>query len=162
MWCWAASISMIFRHHGYNVTQEQIVLAEYNALVNLPAGTGWRMTKQLDRNWTDGNGKKFNAKLKGLFDLEYNIHNLNNNDVVAALDANQPLLVGTMGHAVVQTKMEYFKNNGAVANHGMAVTVFDPWPGKGMRVLAQQEMTPNPFQVFQGLHYIARAEITPL
>ncbi|MGE0769944.1 MAG: papain-like cysteine protease family protein [Hyphomicrobiaceae bacterium] len=25
-WCWAASTSMIFRYHGYNIPQEQIVL----------------------------------------------------------------------------------------------------------------------------------------
>lgn len=160
MWCWAACTSMIFRHHGYDIPQEQIVEEEYGGHVNLPAFTGWRMTEQLDREWTTADGRRFRSELNALFDLEYNTMGLNNEDVVEALDNNQPLLVGTLGHAVVQTGFDYFLLAGNLAPQ--AVTVFDPWPNRGLRILSPAEMSPNPQQPFSGLHYVAWAKITPL
>lgn len=36
-WCWAASLSAVFGYYDVDRTQEQIVLATYGRLVNLPA-----------------------------------------------------------------------------------------------------------------------------
>src|SRR5437879_2626146 len=40
-WCWAASVSMLFRYFGHPLSQEKIVMAQYGRVVNLPAGNGF-------------------------------------------------------------------------------------------------------------------------
>ncbi|MGE0769945.1 MAG: hypothetical protein AB7L90_26195 [Hyphomicrobiaceae bacterium] len=121
------------------------------------------MSKQLNRDWQTADGKRFQSKLVSLFDLEYGQLNLTNNQVAEALDNGDPLLVGTMGHAVVQLGFKYLRMpNGFVPNQNAVVTVFDPWPGRGMRTLSPAEMTPNTLYVFGGLHYVGWAKITAL
>jgi hypothetical protein len=62
------------------------------------------------------------------------------NPITAAQDLAQdmPLIIGTMGHAMVLTALSYVldrSGNGSVT----AAIVRDPWPDRGRRVLSAQE-----------------------
>ncbi|MBV8190396.1 MAG: hypothetical protein JO339_24350, partial [Alphaproteobacteria bacterium] len=51
---------------------------------------------------------------------------------------DQPLIIGTGGHAMVLTALTYFRD---VYGNGqpLSAVVRDPWPGRGRRELSRQE-----------------------
>ena len=136
-WCWAACISMVFAYHKHPVAQTRIVKECYGRLINLPADP-WTMLRALNRVWIDDNGKKFRARSSG-----------GTTDPASAardLVENRPLILGTRGHAVVLTSLQYSAayyatplglRLGPVVITGAVVR--DPWPGRGRRVLTPRE-----------------------
>ncbi len=155
-WCWAASVSMLFDYYGHPVSQEKIVQTQYGRITNLPAGNGFTMAKQLNRNWIDDDGNEFSARLTAAFDPAANVYAMNNLWIINEMDAERPIIVGTQGHAVVMTSITYNRTpQGPVV---IAVGVFDPWPGRGSRSLTPNEMTPSP----NGLSFAASATIKTL
>ena len=140
-WCWAASISMIFAHHGYIVRQEEIVKDGYGAAVDLPAPSGAAMTKALSRAWVDGNAKPFQAHAvaSDAFAHQFQVSQYK---VLAELADGRPLLMGAMSHAVVLVGLTYEKSErGNVRIIGG--TVIDPRPGVGVRPLKARELKPT-------------------
>ena len=147
-WCWAASISMIFAHHGYNVRQEEIVKDGYGAALNLPAPSGRAMTKALSRAWVDGNAKPFRGQALAS-DSHARQFQVSEHKVLAELADGRPLLLGALRHAVVLVGLTYEKSaRGNVRILGG--TVIDPQPGKGIRPLLAAEMKPT---------YVAAVEV---
>jgi hypothetical protein len=136
-WCWAACISMIFKYYGHPVRQDRIVATVYGAAYNRPAGAGWVMAKQLNRNWVDDNGNPFTSRLTAVTDIDAGVFDLNNAGMIEELDQNHPLLIASGTHAMVGTAIQYYPS--AVVSVG----VFDPWPTSGgARGLAAWEMVP--------------------
>lgn len=152
-WCWAASVSMIFDYFGHPLAQEKIVQAQYGRIVNLPAGNGFTMARQLNRDWIDDNGEAFSARLTAAFDPAANVFAMNNLWIVNELDGERPFIIGTQGHAVVVTSITY--NPTPQGPYVIRVGVFDPWPGRGARYLTPNEMTPSP----NGLSFAATAVV---
>jgi hypothetical protein len=128
----------VFRYYGHPVSQERIVQAVYGRTVNLPAGTGWNIASQINRDWVDDNGKKFTSRITAVYDATAGITAIDNAWIVNQLDKNRPIIIGTAGHAVVGTAVEYFPT--PLGPNIYAVGVFDPWPGRGARGLAPTEM----------------------
>jgi hypothetical protein len=54
------------------------------------------------------------------------------------LSNDMPLIIGTMGHAMVLTSLTYVRDQFGRGDVTAAV-VRDPWPGNGRRVLSAQE-----------------------
>ncbi|MEW6263049.1 MAG: papain-like cysteine protease family protein [Thermodesulfobacteriota bacterium] len=138
-WCWAACIEMIFRYYGFIVPQERIVRETWGQIYNQPADAQ-TILKNLNRPWIDDQGRRFMA----LGDV-YSV-----NVVTAAQDLSNdmPLIIGTMGHAMVLTSMVYhcFWNGVMFVNCGIdAAIVRDPWPGHGRRNLSPEEWTKMAF-----------------
>lgn len=128
-WCWAACIEMVFRYYGLRVPQEVIVQQTWGKIVNLP-GQPNQILANLNRPWSDSRSRNFYVSGDSF----------SANPMTAAQDLsnNMPLIIGTMGHAMVLTSLVYVRNqfgNGEVK----AAIVRDPWPGKGKRVLSPQE-----------------------
>ena len=97
--------------------------------MNLP-GQPAQILADLNRPWADENGNAF--LVAG--DV------LTANPMTAAQDLarDMPLIIGTLGHAMVLTSLEYARDpvgNGSVT----AAVVRDPWPGRGRRILSAQE-----------------------
>jgi Peptidase_C39 like family len=159
-WCWAASISMIFAHHGYAVRQEDIVKDGYGAALNLPAPSGQAMTNALSRAWVDGNAKPFRGQAVATDALSRQFQ-VSEYKVLAELADGRPLLLGAMRHAVVLVSMTYEKSErGNVRIIGG--TVIDPQPGKGIRPLLAGEMKPTyvaAVQVMGAEQRVAAAEV---
>lgn len=128
-WCWAACIEMVFNYYGHAVPQERIVRETWGSIVNLPGQPG-QILANLNRNWTDEGGDDFSV-LGDVYSA---------NAVTAAQDLAQdmPLIIGTMGHAMVLTSFVYIRDSFGRGNVNAAI-VRDPWPGRGRRVLTPQE-----------------------
>ncbi|MEY8689180.1 MAG: papain-like cysteine protease family protein [Leptothrix sp. (in: b-proteobacteria)] len=128
-WCWAACIEMVFTYYGHPVQQERIVSETWGAIVNLPGQPG-QILENLNRDWTDEDGNDFSVSGDAY----------SANPITAAQDLSQdmPLIIGTMGHAVVLTSLVYVRDGFGRGNVNAAI-VRDPWPGRGRRVLTPQE-----------------------
>ncbi len=143
-WCWAACIEMVFRYYGLVVPQERIVQETWGGIVNVPAQPA-QILASLNRPWIDNSGRRFGVSGDSF----------TANPMTAAQDLAQdmPLIIGTLGHAMVLTSLTYIRDqfgNGDVR----AAVVRDPWPGRGRRVLSAQE--------WYGASFLARIRVFPL
>lgn len=129
-WCWAASISAVFAYYGHPVSQERIVKETFGQITNVP-GQPDQVYAALSRSWTDDNGTDFSVNADVLSANAYT--------AISDLSDNAPLIVGTLGHAMVLTALEYDHD---VYNH-ISITralVRDPWPyNDNLRVLSPLE-----------------------
>ncbi len=129
-WCWAASIETVLNYYGYNISQYDIVYQTWGKIVNMP-GSSEQILSALNRNYIDRNGNHFRVEATAI--------NVTPARASQDLANDNPLIIGTMGHAMVLTALEYDKDrfgNGNVIN----ATVRDPWPkNHGRRVLSAQE-----------------------
>ncbi len=128
-WCWAACIEMVFRYYGHRVPQAGIVAETWGRIVDLP-GQPWQILANLNRQWVDQDGNAFS--------VSGDVYSANPITASQDLAQNMPLIIGTMGHAMVLTSLIYVRDsfgNGSVN----AAIVRDPWPGRGRRVLSAQE-----------------------
>jgi hypothetical protein len=144
-WCWAASISMVFSYYGHPVSQERIIRETYGYIVNMPAQP-WTMLGALNRSWVDDQGQPFQSMSSPG----------STNPVAAAQDLamNMPLIIGTLGHAVVLTGLQYAANYMNTPLGPQLGPVFitravvrDPWPGRGSRELSSGEWPSISFAV---------------
>lgn len=155
-WCWAASIEMIFGFYGYRVPQQAIVQATYGSVVNMPAVTGYVISRNLNRDWIDQSGRRFRVQIEGLFDVDAQIMGLNNLQIVSALAGNRPLLMGNTSHAMVLFSAAYVPPANIV-NIGLA----DPWPGIGFRG-PQSPAEMVPMHMGGALRYLCLPRITQI
>lgn len=139
-WCWAASLSMIFGYHGHALPQERIVQSVFGQLVDLPAMNGMVMSRSLARPWVDQRGRRFQAKVR-VFDMHAGLFELDTEAIITELREERPMLVGTVGHAMVMTALRYVRT--PMGPQVIGVTVRDPWPGRGRRDLQWHEMQPQ-------------------
>ncbi|HTI58786.1 papain-like cysteine protease family protein [Mucilaginibacter sp.] len=129
-WCWAASISAVFNYYGHNVSQERIVGETFGRIENVP-GSPNAILSALNKNWTDDDGNDFSVRATTIAVTP----------AAAAQDlaADHPLIIGTLGHAMVLTALEYDHDAYGRGNVTVA-TVRDPWPYNARkRYLSVQE-----------------------
>lgn len=120
---------MVFTYYGFQISQEQIVQETWGDIVNLPGQPG-DILRDLNRSWTDRNGQDFA--------VEGDAYSANAMTAAQDLASDMPLIVGTMGHAMVLTKLDYIVDQYGNGDVKLA-TVRDPWPGNGMRALSPTE-----------------------
>jgi papain like cysteine protease AvrRpt2 len=128
-WCWAASLEMVFSYWGHPVDQREIVRQTWGVIANVPAQP-LQIVQDLNRAWVDGNGDSF--RVMG------DVFSANAATAAQDLAADMPLIIGSLGHAMVLTAISY---NRAPTGQGMptGALVRDPWPGRGRRALTPIE-----------------------
>lgn len=141
-WCWAACIEMVFRYYGHSVPQERIVTETWGGIVNLPGQPG-QILDNLNRGWTDQAGDDFS--------VSGDVYSANAITAAQDLAQDMPLIIGTMGHAMVLTSLVYVRNGYGNGNVTAAI-VRDPWPGRGRRILSPQE--------WFGVNFLARIRVS--
>jgi hypothetical protein len=94
-------------------------------------GTPDAILGSLNRTWTDDGGSTF--------DVQTNTLPLSLDDVTLSLANDAPLIIGTLGHAMILTALTVDQD--ATGRYlPIAATVRDPWPfSPGRRVLSPQE-----------------------
>lgn len=137
-WCWAACIAMVFAFHGHPVQQERIVAEAYGGIAG--SGSGPSIAVQLDRGWIDDGGRRFRSRLRTLFDAYAGDVVLDLSKIAAALRAGKPMILGARDHAVVLTAIDYVAT--PQGQEAVGGGVFDPWPGRGPREVAADEIVP--------------------
>ena len=95
-WCWAACISMIFGFYGFSVQQSTIVSEIFGQAVDRP-GQPSQILHELNKNWTDDRGRQFRSQGDAV--------SANAFTAVKDLQQNQPLIIGSHGHAMVLTAL---------------------------------------------------------
>jgi hypothetical protein len=128
-WCWAACIEMVFTFWGHPIDQQDIVTQTWGRLVNMPAQP-YQIIADLNRTWKDSNGNTFRA--------QGDVYSASGATAAQDLTNGMPLILGSMGHAMMLTAIAY---NRAPNGQGQVTgaIVRDPWPGRGRRVLSAQE-----------------------
>jgi hypothetical protein len=116
-WCWAASIAAVFAYYHHPVSQERIVDETYGDIVNLP-GTPQAILSSLNRPWVDDDGRPF--RVSG------DVYSANPSTAANDLAYDRPLIIGTLGHAMVLTGVQFVRNPGG--GRVVAAYVRDPWP----------------------------------
>jgi hypothetical protein len=129
-WCWAACINMVFAHYGLYVPQREIVRRSFGGMVNMPA-TPDLIIANLNAAWRSQTGESFRVESD---------HTTAGPQLAASeLRDGHPLIIGTMGHAMVLSAMRYsYDTVGRFQLYEMIVR--DPWPGRGRRTLSPQEI----------------------
>lgn len=140
-WCWAASIAMVFAHHGYAVSQQQVVQRQFGALQDL-AISGPEISAHLNREWRDQSGRGFQASAKG-GDVAGPLNRQAPAALIAQLAQEQPLVLGADGHAVVLVEVQYERFTLQDAVRITGGKVIDPAPGRGVRALSASELRPS-------------------
>jgi Papain-like cysteine protease AvrRpt2 len=160
-WCWAASISMICKHHGYNLSQASIVSDQYGGPVNMP-GDDQVLQKELNKIWTDDDGKKFAISAK-IFSAALGTADLGNVAVVNELKSGRPLLNGSKSHATVTVRVDYVDTGADPAVQ--RVHVVDPWPGAAPLPQMARFLQPDEMKAVQkggSLRFLASVRISPV
>jgi hypothetical protein len=129
-WCWAASLQMIFAYYGHPISQPRIVKETWGSISNLPAQP-IQILSDLNRSWTDDNGTNF--------DVAGSVATANAATAAQDLGQDEPLIIGTMGHAMVLVDLVYYVD--AFGQWSVQrIGVLDPWPyNPGLRQLTPQE-----------------------
>jgi papain like cysteine protease AvrRpt2 len=127
-WCWAASISNVFKYYGHAVSQRRVVAETYGVVANVP-GTEQAMRGALNRTWTDDSGVQFTVHSDDVYPAQ----------AAQELSLRHPLIVTTLGHAMVLTALSYERAPKGSGNVTAAI-VRDPWPyNPNRRTLSPQE-----------------------
>lgn len=150
-WCWAACLEMVFAYYGYHVPQQEIVRQTWGGIVNMPAQPA-QIVEDLNRPWVDIHGSPF-AVQGDVFSASA---------VTAAQDLalDMPLIIGSMGHAMLFTALAYQRLPNGQGVPTLA-TVRDPYPystipdpNQGKRFLSPREWI--------GEQLLVRIRVTPL
>lgn len=133
LWCWAASLAMIYTEENHPITQEEIVQQNFGD--DPPAITGGDMpmfVERLNRSYVDNNGNAFTSSATRI---------LTPADAESALENDHPILYTTTKHATVQLEMRYQQTPGGpmAFKGGM---IWDPEPGAGWHSLSVADVTP--------------------
>ena len=144
LWCWAASICMIFANLGHVIDQKQIVERVFGDLVCEPAETGRTMAYALSDTWTDVLGLSFQSRVVAAYDQMADVNRITNSFIVDELKSNRALLYANRDHAMVVTAVEYVET--PKGPNVYRVGVLDPYPtNKSFRSLTPLEMVPAYF-----------------
>lgn len=141
-WCWAASISMIFKAHGHNLSQDEIVRRSFNSSTAFcVTGSSSLVGNSLSRSWVDSNNVLFTSQVIAAYDIYNQLYAINNMIIISELANNRPLLYANMHHAMVIVSAEYIMTQ--MGPTIQSVWVLDPWPASpAFHALTVSEMLP--------------------
>ncbi|MBL7997097.1 MAG: hypothetical protein JNL32_00525 [Candidatus Kapabacteria bacterium] len=147
MWCWAASLNMIFRHYGLALPQELIVKRtfgtdRYGFLPNKP-GDLMHITSHLNNWGLDRRGKHYTVKsvlMPGAPPLDVIVEELMNQRPVLLSYQSRP----RMNHAVVITGAELIPQGNSLVMTTLVVRDPSPYPNN---IKVQGRRTYKPAQL---------------
>ncbi|MEO8130058.1 MAG: papain-like cysteine protease family protein, partial [Bryobacteraceae bacterium] len=139
VWCWAASLSMLFAYYNYPVQQEAIVTRYFGAPLPVP-GPPWILRDALNTDWTDATGKRFRVTSRITDLYGGSSFQVSNADIVGALADEKPVFYADANHALILVQTDYI----AALPQPIIVAgwAIDPYPGPnfGFRQLQPSEM----------------------
>jgi hypothetical protein len=139
VWCWAASLEMLFAYYGHPVSQSTIVTRYFGAAVPV-TGNPWVLSDALNNTWVDQNNRQFRVSSR-ITDRYYGTRSeVNNTDIIAALKSETPVFYADTTHAMILVQADYYPVYGVPYIVGGGA--IDPWPATlGFRLLQQNELT---------------------
>lgn len=160
-WCWAATLAMIFKWHGREISQENIVTQTFGSVINAPASP-LVLINSVNRRYIDNHGREFSVESRS-WGPEFGINQIDNNVIVQSLASENPMVVCNRTHMMVLTGVGYLRTlNGLRV---MEAWVADPFLiGKvahdlpsGFRYLPLPDMFPT--SLGGNLRYVADVSV---
>lgn len=125
-WCWAASLSAVFKFFNHPLDQKKIVLDNYHQLVCMPALSATQIAADANRGWVDDFGQNFRSRITAAYDAQAGVLAINNAIIVNEVLHGRPLLYCNRSHCMVICGVYYRPSNwGPLIDR---VDVMDPWP----------------------------------
>lgn len=139
-WCWAACGASIFATHGYKIDQESLVTKLYGAADMCAIANGPEIRAAITGPWRDRRGQNFSAQADIVMDRDAGVtHPDPLAEMAQELMAGRPMIVGTLGHAMVITAMTFSRGRD-FRLQAHEIRVFDPWQtAEGIRPMTQDE-----------------------
>jgi hypothetical protein len=163
-WCWAATLSMIFRWHGKVVDQRSIVQQTFGAQVDY-ALDPLLLMRSVRRAYVDGNGNSFSVTSR-IYSADFGLGEITNCDIISELANERPLVICNLSHMMVLIGVDYRPESHCTMPNIVSAWVADPHPyaefsrdmGRGFRDLRNTEMLP----VHQGgeLRFMATVQVS--
>lgn len=126
LFCWAASVAMIFKYYDHPVSQTAIARRIFGHSACRPSGNPANIIAALTADWTDDNGEDFSAEVGALADVYNGVSNLTNADIVDELENDHPLIYGNLSHCMVLVSMDYAET--PAGPQPLRAGVLDPLP----------------------------------
>jgi hypothetical protein len=144
-WCWAASLSAVFRFFGKTVDQRTIVMRKYGQLVCAPSQTAAQIAAFLNTQWIDeATGRPFMCRLTAAFDAMAGVGAINNGIIVNELASQRPVIYCNLSHCMVIVGVTYLPTIPFPSIQN--AMVMDPWPlSPRLHPLSPPEMFPAQF-----------------
>jgi len=151
VWCWAATLEMIFRWHRRPISQVNIVTQTFGAPLNVPANP-IVLINSVNRSYVDDGGRPFRVRAR-VWGPDYGANQIDNSTIIGSLTDNRPLVVCNMSHMMVLIGFQYLQQGAFIqpVNAWVAdpflVGSLPPAPGQsplppGFRYLLTPEMVP--------------------
>jgi Papain-like cysteine protease AvrRpt2 len=144
VWCWAASIQMVFARYNHIVSQQDVVRHALGAVV-VTTASDMNIDQALSGTYSDTNGNNFDVSYTDIPTYGSLA------TVVGALENDDPLLVLTSHHVMMLSALTWVDGTGpgGVVGSTTGAIVRDPWPqpqtyqgwnmGPGRRVMTLPE-----------------------
>ena len=147
VWCWAATLEMIFRWNGIGISQENIVAQTYGGIIPTTIDPYTLMTATR-RRYVDDYGGPFDVRSQ-VFSAEFGIQTLDNRDIVRELRSESPLVICNASHMMVLIGAVY-RDTWSDVPEILSAWVADPFPytqwapdmGPGFRDLPLADIVP--------------------
>ncbi len=161
MWCWAASLQMIFWHYGIDLRQEDLVqrlfgVTPYGTLPNKPADF-MHITKCLNHRGTDRRGRRYTVQSMLMPGAPTAAQ------LAEEMSAQRPVLLSyqsrpRMNHAVVISAMELVNQPGGLL--WKRIIVRDPAPqARNRNVKGRREYRPSTLLNKAAAYWLIRVKI---
>jgi hypothetical protein len=175
VWCWAAAAQALFRYHGYEVSQQRIVMQGYGSLV-VSTGSPAAVLRTLNTEYVDErDGRRFRVRTTKHVDAFSWLAGdpwtaslqtgLSNSEIFESLRQEKPVFYGSQSHAMVLVAAGHrgdmpFPNQSWVLDPAPAIQVpfagpiTDPRiPAIGIRPLMLHEMA---------AYFVALVDVRPV
>ena len=138
---WIACVAVVFATYGHVVQQARIAEEAYGDFAKVALDSSSSMLAPLMRTWKDDDGVNFQASGETLFDADAQGARFDQDKLIEALSAKDPVILVGGGHPVVLTALAYMQKSGTQPL--VAGYVFDPMPMIGPRALDIDEVVPT-------------------
>jgi hypothetical protein len=144
-WCWAASVSMLLRRYGVDVSQRTVVRAHLAKEDNVPIAIDV-LSRLIDRRWEDAEGRALVASVKPLPAWRLRL-GVMAPEVLHELVQQRPVLLAAEKHAVLLVQVVYDRPAGGTGSADdidlVRAVVLDPSSPVGLRSLKPAERRPD-------------------
>lgn len=145
-WCWAASVAMVLRRYGGQVSQEEVVRTAVGLTENQRASER-TVSDLLNRTWRDALGQTLVASAEAVARWRRGM-GLAAPEVLDDLARGNPLLLGAQEHAMVLVQVTYERrvDGKALTPSGVRLVralALDPASGNWLRSLRASELQPE-------------------
>jgi hypothetical protein len=146
VWCWAATLEMIFRWHGKSISQSSIVSQTFGGPVVTTANP-LVLINAVNRDYRDDLGRRFRVRSR-VWGPDYGLAQIDNRTVIESLRRERPLVVCNLSHMMALVGVNFVQGP-------MGLQIRQAWVADPMLV---GQVSPD---LAAGFRYLLPPELVP-